>query len=496
MKIKRITRIIGFMLLGITLLLLAACTNQTAVESYASPSTESSEPAPQSKEPDSKFPEIGASDRCITPEGAGKMDGTSWDNAFKGNEHNAFKKAFDEVGVTGTLYIGSGEYTVPQTIILMSGGKSADERKQIVGIDTGAGLPVLRGTYNKAISFDSGEYFIQALPGASYWAVRDLIIKDYRSAVYTDGKNVGYYINNVDVENTRDGFYLKGGGTKEDPDGASHDILIENCDVKNNSFRGFRFMHGNYNVKLVKCTVDAGGEENYIDGAWPFGFQIAADGDNQGVYDHDFELIDCVSNNNYMEVKGGYWNGDGFVAEWMSKNLKYTRCTALNNTDGGWDDKSTNPVLEDCVAIGNKRNFRFWSDYKLGGHATMKNCLSAFAHCYESDAEDAGVWVSNRSSLEVYNSTFYNNHLAQVMPETSHSKIKLVDCIIATDNGAEDLLYFMNKTESITLENTAEYIKGVSGEDPQFKNPLRDWDGVGDNFNSLLYGKEKGFYRE
>jgi hypothetical protein len=189
-------------------------------------------------------------------------------------------------------------------------------------------------------------------------------------------------------------------------------------------------------------------------------------------------------------------NGDGFVAEWMSKNIKYVRCIALNNTDGGWDDKSSNPVLEDCAAIGNKRNFRFWSDYKLGGHATMKNCLSAFAHCYESDAEDAGVWVSNRSSLEAYNCTFYNNHLSQVMPETTHSKIKLVDCIISTDNGAEDLLYFMDRVESITLENSAEYIKGVSGEDPELKNPIREWDGVGDNFNSTLYGKDKGFYRE
>jgi hypothetical protein len=483
--------------MGIVLLMSSACTNGAPVNSDAPSGAQTDVPATPSQGPESKLPAIGADDRCITPEGAGKMDGTNWENAFKGNTANAFQAAWDSTGETGTLFIGSGEYTVGQTIQLANGGKSADERREIEGVDTGSGLPVLKGSYDaKATGFDVGEYFIHVQSGASYWAVKNIDIMNYRAAVYAEGKNVGYHIDNVNITNTRDGFYLKGGGTKEDPDGASHDILIENCDVKNNNFRGFRFMTGNYNVKIVKCTVDAGGKENYVDGAWPFGFQIAADGDNQGVYEHDFELTDCISNNNYMEIKGGYWNGDGFVAEWMAKNLKYIRCTALNNTDGGWDDKSPNPVLEDCVGINNKRNFRFWSDYKLGDHATMINCMSAYAQCKESDAEDAGVWVSQRSALEAYNCTFYNNHLSQVMPETTQSKIKLVNCIIATDDGVENPLYYLDKIEAITLENSAEYIKGVRGEDPQIKNPIKEWDAVGDNFNSVLYGKEKGFYRE
>jgi hypothetical protein len=60
-----------------------------------------------------------------------------------------------------------------------------------------------------------------------------------------------------------------------------------------------------------------------------------------------------------------YWNGDGVAAERGVTGLEIRDVIANDNTDGGFDIKP--PVTMDNVsASGNCRNFRFWSDSKIG----------------------------------------------------------------------------------------------------------------------------------
>ncbi len=65
-----------------------------------------------------------------------------------------------------------------------------------------------------------------------------------------------------------------------------------------------------------------------------------------------------------------YWNGDGFSDERGNKAIQYLSCIATGSTDGGFDLKSTDVRLTNCVAKDNKRNFRLW------GSGTLENCRS------------------------------------------------------------------------------------------------------------------------
>ncbi|WP_129792155.1 hypothetical protein [Sphingosinicella sp. CPCC 101087] len=62
-----------------------------------------------------------------------------------------------------------------------------------------------------------------------------------------------------------------------------------------------------------------------------------------------------------------YWNGDGFTDERGNSAIRYIECAASNCTDGGFDLKSSGVMLHDCVARGNKRNFRLWASGELQG---------------------------------------------------------------------------------------------------------------------------------
>src|SRR3546814_7023629 len=51
-----------------------------------------------------------------------------------------------------------------------------------------------------------------------------------------------------------------------------------------------------------------------------------------------------------------YWNGDGFSDERGNHGIRYLTCTATECTDGGFDLKSTDVYMENCVSRANKRS--------------------------------------------------------------------------------------------------------------------------------------------
>src|SRR3546814_10239084 len=62
-----------------------------------------------------------------------------------------------------------------------------------------------------------------------------------------------------------------------------------------------------------------------------------------------------------------YWNGDGFSDERGNHGIRYLTCTATECTDGGFDLKSTDVYMENCVSRANKRNYRLWGSGELHG---------------------------------------------------------------------------------------------------------------------------------
>lgn len=462
--------------------------------------TPTSTPTPTPTQPPS------GSARYLTVSGAGSKDGSSWANAFEGDKIGGLQAAWDATPANGTLYVGSGTYDAEQTLNITTSndGSGSTALKKLVGYNTGNGLPYFKGTWTPGSSDTTN--LIDVSSGASYWQVQDIKVSNYYVAVGTAGKNVCYRIYNVDASYISDGLYLRGGGSKvSEADAAakkystdgSHDIIIEDCDFDHYTKRGIRFRDGNYDAVVKRCTADGGGQAFWRSGNFQFSFQVAdsAADDNPStgiVFDYNIEFHDCVGNNNYTDTgASSYWNGDGFVTEGASDNIKFYSCIANDNTDGGWDCKSKRVYLYDCVAARNKRAFRLWSKEI----AQLNNCIGIYSKAKGGTNTHCGVWASGPSGspakLELNYCTMFNNSGNEIMNDGGNAIITVNNSIIGQDNSTTDDIF--NNTP--TLNNCDVYIKGVKGTDPSFVNPTSTWNGVGTNWNSQTYTTTKGYYQ-
>ncbi len=87
---------------------------------------------------------------------------------------------------------------------------------------------------------------------------------------------------------------------------------------------------------------------------------IAFDGDAR-----NFLLERCTMRGfRWKRDAGQYWNGDGYSTERGNRGFVFRQCAAWENSDGGFDIKSSETVLDDCVSGHNARNYRLWSDLR------------------------------------------------------------------------------------------------------------------------------------
>jgi hypothetical protein len=424
-------------------------------------------------------------DRYVTPQGAGTMDGSSWANAFKGDMTGGLQAAWESTGATNSLYIGSGSYNVPQTLNLTIGGTDWQHLKKLAGVDTGGGLPEFRGDF--ALSSQGSRKFIDVPVGVSYWQVQDIVIRNYFYGIYANGQNVGFRILNVSVHDMSDGVYLWGKATRSNPNAGSHDIVIRGGEYTNFTKRAVRFRNGNYLASVIDVHADSGGQAIWTSGNFPFGFSVGnSPAESPYVFDHDIVFQDVTAEGSWHEAGSDYWNGDGFTVERSAYNITYLRSKAFNATDGGYDDKSSNPVYIDTVAIGNKRNYRLWSKDK----ATLIRAIGGYSYKRGGSGDSLGLHVTGGGNVDAYYSTFYNNQDAQIGLEDAVA-VNLYDSIIGNSNGRS--LYHLTKGQ-LNVVNSDEFIQGVSGTDPAFVNGGNaDWRGGSDDFNSQTYGNTKGY---
>ncbi|QNK56998.1 sugar-binding protein [Paenibacillus sp. PAMC21692] len=425
-------------------------------------------------------------DRYVTPLGAGAKNGTSWSNAMQGDKAGGLQAAWAETGPTSTLYVGSGSYTVPQTLNMTSGGLDVLNMKKLVGVNTGGGLPEFTGDFQ--LTNQVNRSFINVPIGVSYWTVQDIVIRNYYNGIYANGQHEGIRILNVSVHDMSDGIYLWGRATRSNPDAGSHDIVIKDGEYTNFTKSAVRFRNGNYLASVINVTADAGGQANWAPGNFPMGFRIGNSPEQSYIFDHDIVFQDVVSKNSWHENGTDYWNGDGFTAERQAYNITYLRSKAFGSTDGGWDDKSIDPVLIGTVAFDNKRNYRFW------GNPTLIQAVGGYSFKRGGSGDAPGLWVgSGTGKADVYYSTFFNNQHSEIALESSSNEVNLYNSIVGKTNGT--YLYALNGGQ-LTATDTEQYIQGVQGTNPQLVNGANDeWDGEGDDFNSLVYGNTKGYFQ-
>ena len=419
-----------------------------------------------------------AGDLFLLPTGAGTRDGSSWANALDGSA--GLQAGWDKLQPGQTLWVGSGDY--PNAKLKISAGGEAGQLKTLAGKDTGKGAPNFTGTFNKDNPAKSGSTFITLDEGADYWAVQDISIHDYSLGIASkNGGHEGVRIRNFDVTGSREGITLQGGGTADKPADGSHDWEISDCEFKNFTKRGIRLRNGNYDFKITDCVADAGGRE-WATEPFHMGFNVIGAEKKENAPDHDITFTRCVALNSYHNAGDKYWNGDGFCGERSANNLRFVNCMAFDNTDGGWDFKSENVTLENCISIGNKRNYRFW-----GSSTKLINCLSAYPVHPGGSGGALGLWT--KGTVDVEKSTFFD---APIEADEG-GKITTANSIIARDKD-RPAKGPMTEISGVTMTGDVVWNEADGkGTDPQLVAPTKMWEGEGNAFNSQKFGAAKGF---
>lgn len=101
-------------------------------------------------------------------------------------------------------------------------------------------------------------------------------------------------------------------------------------------------------------------------------------------------------------VPGKYPNGDGVAAERAVTNLTIERVTSSNNSDAGFDLKSSGTVLNDLVAEDNHRGFRLWGSARAGTLTSNNSRSAAFWFGQGASVTIEHVNVTSHTSAPVF----------------------------------------------------------------------------------------------
>ncbi len=406
-------------------------------------------------------------DLFVTPSGAGQRNGSSWEHALPGNAPGVLQAAWDALAPGRTCRVGSGVYA-GVSLAITTGGSGPDKMKQLAGEDTGQGLPWLVGTWNPSKP-EGGSTFVSLKNEVAHCAFENLRLARYQFSFFSQkGRHVGLRIRNCQLHEFRYGIFLCGLAYTDQPELASHDIEISDCQFRHFTKNAVRLQGGNYDVRLINCVADAGGKD-WMKEAFHICYDLAGDAPRRQsnkdpktwAGEHDILFINCVARN-AIYAKARYWQGDGFCAENDVRNLAFLNCSSFDNADGGWDIKARNVVYVNCASLRNKMNFRVWN------HAFLFNCLSAYSFKRGGSWTTAGLWAIGE--VHAAHCTFHNNSTQQLLADKKsehEAKIALQHCLVSCDGANAQAERLLSGDTRITKNDTAEW-SGSSGTDPQY----------------------------
>ncbi|HCN77119.1 MAG TPA: hypothetical protein DIT13_08000 [Verrucomicrobiales bacterium] len=395
-----------------------------------------------------------ARDAHALPDGAGMRDGTSFANALDARAARALLRA-GGLKPGDRLLLGSGEYRGLELEIAVSG--TEPQPVVIEGRDTGGGLPQLTGAWSEK-NPDQGGTAIEIAPGVRDVTVRGLRVSDCVTGMLAPparggGARQRLVFEGITMRRVRHGYYLSD----------CHALRVEDCHLARFTKHGFRLEDGCEDVTLRRCTADCSeGDSGWekLTESLPFGFFA------NGSRARNTRLLfqDCVARNHMMPLqKGSYKNGDGFVIEEGSTQVRFLRCRAIRNQDGGFDLKSPGVRLESCVALENSRNFRIWNA------GTLENCFTGMA--------PAGLW-SHAGPVTVTRSTFHTLENAASVDDDANAVITLKDCLLSQVRRA----FPNNAGGRLILDESS-----ITGGDVRLKQTAPAWQGDSDAMDSTSH---------
>ncbi|MET0514931.1 MAG: calcium-binding protein [Nitrospiraceae bacterium] len=324
----------------------------------------------------------------ISPTGSGTRDGSSLANAGTISNLSSF---IGKAGAGGQVLLRAdqGAYNLSGQITIKSGG-STGAPVTIRGVDASGNTKLAQINGTRAVDWTTGKAagseVFRLLSGADHLKFEAMAFSNIGDGAFRVGADI-QDITLEDMQATNVKRFLSNTVSSGYSSASVKGLTVRNVEVNKYSENAIKLQYNSSNIVIenVIGRGDTGTPEQYV-------FGVSLDGTA-----HDVLFRNVTMQNNYARGPSNvYWNGDGFTTEGGNYNIRFENTVAFGNTDAGYDLKSSNTVLVNAIAIGNNRNYRFWSD-----SITMENSQSLDPRYFGGSASTDHFWLGERAHGKV-----------------------------------------------------------------------------------------------
>lgn len=321
----------------------------------------------------------------VSPTGSGTKSGADWANAAAFSQMNAMAQ---KAGSGGTVYLAAnlGTYHTASSVNIAQAGVTVTG----VNTDGSAGVATFEGS--RAAGWTAGgatgNELFRIAKGADNLSFKNIQVNDTGTAFRVTGDVSNLSIDHVNASNVQ--HFLNDYAL-------ASSASITGLKITNASVTGYS-----------KSAIDISYNSSNILIDHVLGDSKLQDGDSFAIGVHlDGTTHDATISNSTMQnatatgAATTYWQGDGFATESGTYNVTFQNDTASNNTDGGFDLKSSHLVLDHTTSSGNGRNYRIW-----GTDVELKNVVGVDPHKDGGSSTQTQLWVAQGAQVAVSNSSF------------------------------------------------------------------------------------------
>ena len=289
----------------------------------------------------------------ISPTGSGTRDGSSLANA--GTISN-LSSLIGKAGPGGQVLLRAdqGAFNLSGQITIKNG--SAGAPVTIRGVDANGNTKIAQINGTRATDWTTdkavGSEVFRLLSGADHLKFEDMAFSNIGDGAFRIGADITD-LTLQDMQATNVKRFLANTVSSGYSSASVNGLTVRNVEVNKYSHNAIKLQYNSSNIVIADVIGrgDPGTPEQYV-------FGVSLDGTAHDVL---FSNV-TMQNSSARGASNVYWNGDGFTTEGGNYNIRFDNTVAFGNTDAGYDLKSSNTVLVNAVAIGNNRNYRFWSD--------------------------------------------------------------------------------------------------------------------------------------
>ncbi len=357
-------------------------------------------------------------DYYISPTGNGSQNGIGVGNASTlGQLDSILAKA--QAGDRVLIIADKGDYNITKAINLTHGGTDAGNIT-IKGISSSGADMKATFVSNRAETYTpqatQGQEVFKLLDGASHLSFENMAFQDINTAFRLAGKLEGISLEHMTADNLNRFVYNLVSGT-------ATDATVSGLTIRDVDVTGFAKAVVSLRYDTNEVLIEnVSGDSQHIDGS-NFATGVQLDGTVHGVVVKDTQM------GNITDTVNKYWNGDGFAAEAGVHDLAFINTYAYNNTDAGYDLKSSKTTLINAVAEGNTRNFRFWA-----ADTVLEN-VSGIDPAYHGGISNtpANIWLAANAKVSVKDSEFTDKSGKAVLFDLKNDGAQLSIDNVATD---------------------------------------------------------------